>query len=67
MDWIKFKEEDYGDKGDFLHAMEELQRRKREMKVIGKEWHTVWKFMKAHKRRRVNDFQYLALRDVLKI
>ena len=28
LDWIKFNENDYDDEVDFLHAMEEIERRK---------------------------------------
>ena len=60
LDWIGFKEDDYEDKGYFLHAMEEIQRRKKEINVIDEEWHAVWMLKKAKKRRGMNDFQYHA-------
>ena len=34
LDWIGFIEGKYQDEDNFLHAMEELQRRKRDMKII---------------------------------
>ena len=37
LDWIGFRDDDYEDEGDFLHAMEEQQRRKEDMKHIGGE------------------------------
>ena len=67
MDWIGFRDDDYEDEGDFLHAMEELQRRKEDMKITDREWNTVWMLKKAQKRKGMNDFQYHALRDILKV
>ena len=32
--FIRFREDDYEDEGDFLHAMEEIKRRNKEMNVI---------------------------------
>ena len=66
MEWSRFKEDDYEDEGDFLSAMEELQKSKREMMIVEEEWNAVWMLKKAQKRRVMNDFQYHALRDVLK-
>ena len=37
LNWIRFKEDDYEDRGDFMHIMEEIQRRKKEMKVLKEE------------------------------
>ena len=67
LDLIKFNENDYDDEGDFLHTMEEIERRKEDLKVIEKEWHAVWMMKKAQKRRGMNEFQYHALRGVLKV
>ena len=33
LDWIGFRDDDYEDEYNFLHAMEELQRRKEDMKM----------------------------------
>ena len=60
VDWMRFKVDDYEEEGDFLHAMEEIQRRKKEINVIDEEWHAVWMLKKAKKRRGMNDFQYHA-------
>ena len=57
LDWIKFKEDDYEDEGDFLHAIEEQQRRKKNMKIIEEEQNAVWTLKKVLKRRGINDIQ----------
>ena len=67
LDLIGFRDDDYEDEGDFLHYMEELQRRKEDIKVTDREWNTVWMLKKAQKRKGMNDFKYHALRDVLKV
>ena len=67
LDWIKFNENDYDDEGDLLHAMEEIERRKDDLRITEKERHTVWMLKKSQKRRGMNNFQYQALRDVFKI
>ena len=61
-DWIGLRDDDFEDKGDFLHAIEELQRRKDDLKMTDREWNVVWMFQKTQKRRGMNDFQYHALR-----
>ena len=42
VDLMRFKVEDYEEEGNFLHAMEEIHRRKKEMNVIDEKWHAVW-------------------------
>ena len=61
-DYIGFRDDE-----DFLHAIEELQRRKVDMKVTDREWNAVWMLKKAQKRKCMNNFQYHALRDILKV
>ena len=41
--------------------------RKDELKVVDKEWFSVWILQKAQKRRGMEKFQHQTLRDVLKI
>ena len=57
-DWIKFNDEDYNDKDDLLQAIKEIQMRKEELKVVEKEWISVWMLKKVQKRRRMEQFQY---------
>ena len=47
--------------------MEELQKRKEDIKITDREWNTVWMLKKTQKRKCMNDFQYHALRDLLKV
>ena len=58
LDYIKFNENDYDDEGDFLHTMEEMERRKEDLKIVEKEWYAFWMLKKAQKRRGMNEFQY---------
>ena len=37
LDCIKFNENDYNDERDFLHAMEDIERRKEDLKTTEKE------------------------------
>ena len=47
--------------------MEEIQMRKEELKVVDKEWVSVWMLKKVQKRRGMEHFQYQTLKDVLKV
>ena len=51
LDYIKFNENNYDDEGDILNVMEEMERRKGDLKVMEKEWHAVWMLKRAQKRR----------------
>ena len=51
---------------DLLQAMFKFYRRKEELSINEKEWHSVWILKKDQKRRGMEHFQYQALRDVLK-
>ena len=46
--------------------MAEIQMMKEELKVVKKEWFSVWMLQKAQRRRGMEHFQYQTLRDVLK-
>ena len=65
-DWIGFRDDYYEDEGDFLHAMDKQQRRKKDMKVVQEEWNAVWMLKQAQKRGGMIVVQYNALRDVMK-
>ena len=39
---MKFREDNYGDEDDLLHAMAEIQGKQEELKVIEKGRHTVF-------------------------
>ena len=41
VDWMRFKVDDYEEEGDFLNALEDIQKRKKEMNVIDEECHEV--------------------------
>ena len=57
-EWIKFREDDYDNDNDLLQAMIEFQRRKEELNVVNKEWHSAWMLMKVQKRKGMENFQY---------
>ena len=44
-----------------------FQRKKEELTVNDKEWHSVWMLKKVQKRKGMEHFQYQELRDVLKV
>ena len=50
-DWLKFREDDFDDEDDFIQAMEEIQMRKNELKVIDSERFSVWMLQEAQKRK----------------
>ena len=52
LDYIKFNKNNYDDEGDFLHAMEEIERRKEHLKIVEKEWHAVWMLKKSPEEER---------------
>ena len=51
LEYIKFKDDDYENEYDLLQAMIEFQRRKEELSVNEKEWHSVWILKKFQKRK----------------
>ena len=48
--WMNFREDDFDDEDDLLQNMVKIQRRKKELKVLNKEWHAVWMLKKVQKR-----------------
>ena len=40
LEYIRFREDDFEDKDDLLQAMIEFQRRKEELNINEKEWHS---------------------------
>ena len=53
---MKFRDDDYDDEDDLLQAMIELQRRKKEVNVVDKEWHLVCMLRKVQKRKLMEHF-----------
>ena len=47
-------------------AMKEIHQRQKELKVTQDEWFSVWMLGKVRKRKRVEGFEYQALRTVVK-
>lgn len=41
-DWIEFKEDQYEEEEELLLAMEEINKRKEELKITEMEWFSVW-------------------------
>ena len=50
-DWLKFRGDDFDDEDDFIQAMEEIQMRRTELKVVDAEWFSVWMLQEAQKGR----------------
>ena len=46
--------------------MEEIQRRKEELSVLDREWHSMWMLKVAWRRRGRNEVKYHSLKDMLK-
>ena len=55
-DWIKFREDDFDDEDNFIQAMEKIQMRRTEFKVVDSEWFSVWMLQEAQKRRGMEQF-----------
>ena len=64
--WLEFKEDQFEDKEELLFAMEEIDRRRKELKITENEWFSVWMLGRVKKRKRMETSQYQALRNVVK-
>ena len=50
-DWLKLRGNDFEDEDDFIRAMEEIQMRRSELKVVDAELFSVWMIQEAEKGR----------------
>ena len=66
-DQMNLNKNDFDDEDDFLWAKEDILMRKQELKIIDKEWLFVWMFQKARKKKGLELFQFMSLKDVQKI
>ena len=55
-DCLKFRGNDFDDEDDFIQAMEKIQMRRYELKVIDSEWFSVWMLQEAQKRKDIEQF-----------
>ena len=65
-DLFKFREDQYEDDDELMLAMRELRQRRVDLKMTFDEFHSVWMLQKLKKRKRMENFELQALRDVLK-
>ena len=56
--WLEFKEDQLEDKDELLFAMEEIDRRRKELKITENEWFSVWMLRRVKKRKRMETSQY---------
>ena len=65
-DWLEFKEEQFEEEDDLLLAMRELNQRRIDLEISEEEWFSVWMLGRVKKRKRMDNFEYQALRNVIK-
>merc|ERR1712030_63092 len=65
-DWLEFKENIFEEEDEFLFAMKEINQRMIDLEISEHEWFSVWMLGKAKKRKRIDNFEYQALRTVVK-
>ena len=65
-EWSKFKDDHYEDDGELLLGMKELNQRRKELKMTEDEWVAVWMLGIVKRRKRLDQFVYQSLRDVVK-
>ena len=65
-DLFKFREDQYEDDDELMLAMRELRQRRVDLKMTFDEFHSVWMLQKLKKRKRMENFELQALRDVVK-
>ena len=59
--WSKFKDDHYEDDSELLLGMNELNQRKKELKMTEDEWVAVWMLNIVNKRKRLVEFVYQSL------
>ena len=62
---MEFKDQ-FEEEKKLLLAMEEINKRREEQKIYEKEWFSVWMLGRVNMRKRMEDFQFKALRDIVK-
>ena len=65
-DLFKFREDQYEDDDELMLAMKELRQRSVELKITFDEFHSVWMLQKLKKRKRMENFEIQALREIVK-
>ena len=65
-DLFKFREDHYEDDNELMLAMKELRQRRVELKMTFDKFHSVWMLQKLKKRKRMENFEFQALRDVVR-
>ena len=65
-DWLEFKEDQFEEEDDLLLAMRELNQRSIDLEISKEEWFSVWMLGRVKKRKRMDNFEYQALRNVVK-
>ena len=65
-DLFKFREDQYEDDDELMLAMKELRQRRVELKMTFDKFHSVWMLQKLKKRKRMENFEIQALREVVK-
>ena len=65
-DWLEFKEDVFEEEDEFVFAMKELNQRKLDLEITDKEWFSVWMLGKAKKRKKLDSFEFQALRTIVK-
>ena len=66
MDWLEFKEDHFEEEIELLLAMKEINQRRNELKISENEWFSTWMLGRVKKRKRMDNFEYQALRNVIK-
>ena len=65
-DWLEFKEDQFEEEDELLLAMKEINQRRNELKISENEWFSTWMLGRVKKRKRMDNFEYQALRNVIK-
>ena len=65
-DLFKFREDHYDDDYELMLALSELKKRRVDLEISFDEFHTVWMLQKLKKRKRMENFELKALREVVK-
>ena len=63
---MKFREDYYEDDDDLIMAMQELNQRRKDLKITFEEFISVWMLGKIKRRKKMESFKIQALRDVVK-